>query len=32
LAAYRAAGVGLPILMPPIGPDGARHVVDLFAT
>jgi alkanesulfonate monooxygenase SsuD/methylene tetrahydromethanopterin reductase-like flavin-dependent oxidoreductase (luciferase family) len=31
LAAYRAAGVGLPILMPPIGVDGARSVIEAFA-
>ena len=31
LAAYRAAGVGLPILYPPIGVAGARDVVRAFA-
>jgi alkanesulfonate monooxygenase SsuD/methylene tetrahydromethanopterin reductase-like flavin-dependent oxidoreductase (luciferase family) len=30
LAAYRAAGVDLPILMPPIGVDGARGVIQAF--
>lgn len=30
LAAFRAAGVGLPILMPPIGVDGARAVIGAF--
>jgi 5,10-methylenetetrahydromethanopterin reductase len=31
LAVYRDAGVGLPILMPPIGVDGARAVIKHFA-
>jgi alkanesulfonate monooxygenase SsuD/methylene tetrahydromethanopterin reductase-like flavin-dependent oxidoreductase (luciferase family) len=30
LAAYRAAGVGLPILYPPIGVEGARGVIRAF--
>lgn len=30
LAAYRAAGVGLPILYPPIGVAGARGVIQAF--
>lgn len=30
LAAYRAAGVDLPILYPPIGLDGARDVIQAF--
>jgi alkanesulfonate monooxygenase SsuD/methylene tetrahydromethanopterin reductase-like flavin-dependent oxidoreductase (luciferase family) len=30
LAAFRAAGVDLPILYPPIGVDGARHVLETF--
>jgi len=30
LAAYRAAGVALPILYPPIGVDGARDVIRAF--
>jgi alkanesulfonate monooxygenase SsuD/methylene tetrahydromethanopterin reductase-like flavin-dependent oxidoreductase (luciferase family) len=30
LAAYREAGVGLPILYPPIGVDGARGVIRAF--
>jgi alkanesulfonate monooxygenase SsuD/methylene tetrahydromethanopterin reductase-like flavin-dependent oxidoreductase (luciferase family) len=30
LAAFRAAGVGLPILMAPIGVDGARTVIQAF--
>lgn len=30
LAAYRAAGVDLPILNPPIGPDAARSVIQAF--
>ena len=30
LAAFRAAGVDLPILYPPIGPDGARGVIQAF--
>ena len=30
LAAYREAGVGLPILYPPIGVDGAREVIRAF--
>ena len=30
LAAFRSAGVGLPILMPPIGVDGARAVIQAF--
>ena len=30
LAEYRAAGVALPILMPPIGVDGARGVIGEF--
>src|SRR6266481_3409887 len=32
LAAYRAAGVTLPILNPPIGPDAALAVIRAFAT
>jgi alkanesulfonate monooxygenase SsuD/methylene tetrahydromethanopterin reductase-like flavin-dependent oxidoreductase (luciferase family) len=32
LAEYRAAGVELPILMPPIGVDGAHRVIDLFSS
>jgi alkanesulfonate monooxygenase SsuD/methylene tetrahydromethanopterin reductase-like flavin-dependent oxidoreductase (luciferase family) len=32
LAAYRAAGVALPILNPPIGPDAALAVIRAFAT
>lgn len=32
LAAYRAAGVALPILNPPIGPDAALTVIRAFAT
>jgi alkanesulfonate monooxygenase SsuD/methylene tetrahydromethanopterin reductase-like flavin-dependent oxidoreductase (luciferase family) len=31
LAAYRAAGVDLPILSPPIGVDGARAVIGAFS-
>ena len=31
IATYRAAGVGLPILMPPIGVDGARAVIKHFS-
>ena len=31
LAMYREAGVGMPILMPPIGVDGARTVIEHFA-
>jgi alkanesulfonate monooxygenase SsuD/methylene tetrahydromethanopterin reductase-like flavin-dependent oxidoreductase (luciferase family) len=31
LAAFRAAGVDLPILMPPIGIEGARAVIQAFA-
>jgi alkanesulfonate monooxygenase SsuD/methylene tetrahydromethanopterin reductase-like flavin-dependent oxidoreductase (luciferase family) len=31
LAEYRQAGVDLPILMPPIGVDGARSVIAAFA-
>jgi alkanesulfonate monooxygenase SsuD/methylene tetrahydromethanopterin reductase-like flavin-dependent oxidoreductase (luciferase family) len=31
LAAFRAAGVELPILMPPIGVDGAKAVIKAFA-
>jgi alkanesulfonate monooxygenase SsuD/methylene tetrahydromethanopterin reductase-like flavin-dependent oxidoreductase (luciferase family) len=31
LDAYRAAGVGLPILMPPVGVAAARAVVEAFA-
>jgi hypothetical protein len=31
LAEYRAAGVGLPILYPPIGVAGARDVIRAFA-
>lgn len=30
LAAFRAAGVDLPILSPPIGVDGAREVIRAF--
>ena len=30
LAAFRAAGVDLPILYPPIGVDGARQVIQAF--
>ena len=30
LAAFRAAGVDLPILAPPIGVDGAREVIPRF--
>ena len=30
LAAVRAAGVDLPILMPPIGVEGARTVIQAF--
>jgi alkanesulfonate monooxygenase SsuD/methylene tetrahydromethanopterin reductase-like flavin-dependent oxidoreductase (luciferase family) len=30
LSEYRAAGVGLPILMPPIGVDAARTVIEAF--
>ena len=30
LAAFRGAGVGLPILVPPIGVDGARAVIKAF--
>jgi hypothetical protein len=30
LSAFRAAGVDLPILMPPIGVDGARSVIQAF--
>jgi 5,10-methylenetetrahydromethanopterin reductase len=30
LSAFRNAGVGLPILMPPIGVDGARGVIQAF--
>ena len=30
LDAFRAAGVGLPILMAPIGVDGARSVIQAF--
>ncbi|HEV8306897.1 MAG TPA: LLM class flavin-dependent oxidoreductase [Methylomirabilota bacterium] len=30
LAAFRAAGVDLPILVPPIGVDGARAVINAF--
>jgi hypothetical protein len=30
LAAYRAAGVALPILSPPIGPDAALAVIRAF--
>lgn len=30
LAAFRAAGVDLPILNPPIGPGGARNVIQAF--
>ena len=30
LATYRAAGVDLPILNPPIGPDAARSVIQAF--
>src|SRR5262245_9467664 len=30
LAAFTAAGLDLPILMPPIGVDGARSVIDAF--
>lgn len=30
LAEYRAVGVQLPILMPPIGVDGARHTIAVF--
>ena len=30
LAAYRAAGVDLPILSPPIGVDGARDLIRAF--
>jgi alkanesulfonate monooxygenase SsuD/methylene tetrahydromethanopterin reductase-like flavin-dependent oxidoreductase (luciferase family) len=30
LAAFRAAGVDLPILSPPIGVDGAREVIEAF--
>lgn len=30
LAAFRAAGVDLPILVPPIGVDGARSVIKVF--
>jgi hypothetical protein len=32
LAAHRAAGVALPILNPPIGPDAALAVSHAFAT
>jgi alkanesulfonate monooxygenase SsuD/methylene tetrahydromethanopterin reductase-like flavin-dependent oxidoreductase (luciferase family) len=31
LGVYREAGVGMPILMPPIGVDGARTVIKHFA-
>jgi alkanesulfonate monooxygenase SsuD/methylene tetrahydromethanopterin reductase-like flavin-dependent oxidoreductase (luciferase family) len=31
LSAYRAAGVALPILIPPIGPDAALAVIRAFA-
>ena len=31
LAAFRAAGLDLPILMPPIGVEGARAVLKAFA-
>ncbi|MFI5615699.1 LLM class flavin-dependent oxidoreductase [Amycolatopsis sp. NPDC051903] len=31
LAAYRAAGLGLPILHPPIGPAAAHTVIEAFA-
>jgi alkanesulfonate monooxygenase SsuD/methylene tetrahydromethanopterin reductase-like flavin-dependent oxidoreductase (luciferase family) len=31
LAAFRAAGVDLPILMPPIGVEGAQAVIKAFA-
>lgn len=30
LAAFRTAGVDLPILLPPIGVDGARAVIEAF--
>jgi hypothetical protein len=30
LAAFREAGVDLPILYPPIGVDGARQVIQAF--
>jgi alkanesulfonate monooxygenase SsuD/methylene tetrahydromethanopterin reductase-like flavin-dependent oxidoreductase (luciferase family) len=30
LAAFTAAGLDLPILMPPIGVDGARSIIDAF--
>jgi alkanesulfonate monooxygenase SsuD/methylene tetrahydromethanopterin reductase-like flavin-dependent oxidoreductase (luciferase family) len=30
LAEFRAAGVDLPILNPPIGPDAARAVIEAF--
>jgi hypothetical protein len=30
LAAFRSAGVDLPILAPPIGVDGARSVISAF--
>jgi hypothetical protein len=30
LATFRAAGVDLPILVPPIGVDGARSVIKAF--
>ncbi len=30
LAAFRTAGVDLPILVPPIGVDGARAVIKAF--
>jgi alkanesulfonate monooxygenase SsuD/methylene tetrahydromethanopterin reductase-like flavin-dependent oxidoreductase (luciferase family) len=32
LAEYRAAGVDLPILMAPLGVDGARSVISAFST
>jgi alkanesulfonate monooxygenase SsuD/methylene tetrahydromethanopterin reductase-like flavin-dependent oxidoreductase (luciferase family) len=31
LAAFRAAGLDLPILMPPIGVEGAQAVIKAFA-
>jgi hypothetical protein len=30
LGAFRAAGVGMPILYPPVGLDGARQVIQAF--
>jgi alkanesulfonate monooxygenase SsuD/methylene tetrahydromethanopterin reductase-like flavin-dependent oxidoreductase (luciferase family) len=31
LAEYRSAGVDMPILLPPLGVDGARQVIDAFS-